>query len=104
MLHSFHIHEPQCRALFESREATKPERERKPCPRDPLLSLSPSGAGGKPGSARIRNRAELDEVNAQAMMAWSSGVLEECRFCARRFLPEKLAIHNRACTAAHPSR
>ena len=102
MLHSFSIHEPQCRALYEARELTKPEKERRPCPKDPYAE---GGAGGGfPGGKQIRNRAELDEVNAVAMAAWSTGVLEECRYCGRRFLPEKLAIHRKSCNASHPAR
>lgn len=80
MLHSFPIHEPQCRALFESREAAKPAKDRKPCPVDPLLLMRQSqgglsgrggrgtGAGqGNEPSLRIGSRAELDAVNASAM-------------------------------------
>lgn len=83
---------------------TKPEKDRKPCPRDPYSDRGGSlnkSLGGKGG---IRNRAELDEINAAAVNAWSTAVLEECRHCGRRFLPEKLAIHNKACNSSHPSR
>jgi hypothetical protein len=38
MLHSFAIHEAQCRELFEKREALKPPKERRKCPSDPFAS------------------------------------------------------------------
>ena len=39
MVHSFAIHETQCRDLFNARENQKPPKERKVCPEDPLIQM-----------------------------------------------------------------
>lgn len=131
MLHSFDIHIAQCKELYEKREALKPVKERKPCPNDPLIGLSNNfGVGtnnfdgnstGNSTNSTIKSggmnltggggidmskmtHEELDALNNQSTEAWNSAVLAKCEFCGRTFLPEKLAIHNRSCTAENPSR
>lgn len=47
---------------------------------------------------------ELDMLNSAAQQVWSTESLVSCQFCNRRFLPEKLKIHNKSCTASNPAR
>lgn len=90
MIHSFAIHEPQCRELFEKREALKPAKERRKCPADPVAHMEAT-------------KGNIDEINDISNQAWSDN-LAKCQFCGRSFLPEKLLIHNKSCTASKPSR
>jgi hypothetical protein len=92
MIHSFQIHVEQCRELFEKREALKPPKERFKCPTDPMIMM-----GG------MKDHMDIDAVNAASQQAWSNS-LAQCEFCGRSFLPEKLPVHNRSCTASNPSR
>jgi hypothetical protein len=116
MLHSFDIHIKQCKELFLAREAQKDPRERKKLPEDPLEKLGtgqygsgpPSSASGErkntESGAQQLTRKELDELNQISSDAYNTEVLATCQFCGRTFLPEKLAIHNRSCTADSPAR
>ena len=97
MVHSFSIHEAQCRDLFEKREEQKPLKERRKCPSDPMANEF------RAMGANISGK-QLDKLNSAAQQQWSTEVLAECRNCSRRFLPEKLAIHQRSCTVDNPSR
>lgn len=99
LLPGFDNHVIQCRALFEKREAQKPPKERRSCPQDPMLNEYCAGVSGKFASSD----AYLDQANAAAQNAWES-TLSVCRNCNRSFLPEKLPIHQRSCTAANPAR
>lgn len=90
MLHSFEIHVAQCKDLFEKREMTKPPKERRKCPTDPTMTFK-------------GNMNDLDAVNAASQQAWT-GTLAKCLFCGRSFLPEKIHIHNKSCTADNPAR
>lgn len=93
MLHSFPIHEAQCRDLFEKRESQKPPKERRKCPEDPMKGYTPN-----------MSAKALDELNAASYKAWSEQALVRCGNCNRTFLPEKLPIHQRSCTADRPAR
>jgi hypothetical protein len=99
MVHSFAIHVAQCQELFDKREALKPPKERRKCPSDPMANYAPSSSSGKNMSQR-----ELDHMNALSQQQWSNEALMPCGNCGRRFLAEKLPIHQRSCTADHPSR
>ena len=92
MVHSFEIHEKQCRELFEKKEEQKPPRERKKCP------INPMGGQKLTGS-----KSDIDAYNAAAAETWTTS-LSECKFCGRRFLPEKLLIHNKSCRAGSVAR
>ena len=100
MLHSFAIHENQCRDLFEKREELKPVKERRRCPDNPFNSnvavLKAAGGGS--------TRGLIDAMNAAASESYNTGMLTACNYCGRTFLPEKLAIHNRSCTSDNPAR
>ena len=96
MLHSFAIHETQCRELYEKREELKPPKERRRCPDNPFNGMSMKGITSQ--------RGLMDAMNAAASEAFTTGVMSSCRYCGRTFLPEKLLIHNRSCTADNPAR
>lgn len=107
LLPGFENHVSQCRALFEQREALKPPKERRPCPQDPYLSLYSHGGGAEVSKNRKSSawgdQSVLDDINAATSKAWKD-TLSPCKFCGRSFLPEKLIIHNRSCTASNPAR
>lgn len=117
MLHSFDIHIKQCKELFLAREALKDPRERKKLPEDPMEKLGFNGGQSSPEKRSSSNAAgaaspnpvnteslSLDEINRMATEAFNNEALSRCAFCGRTFLPEKLAIHNRSCTAENPAR
>ena len=102
MLHSFSIHEKQCRELFEKWESQKPLKERRRCPEDPMKN-SNLILGKTSGGERMSTR-ELNELNDAARKAWSTECLVRCQNCDRSFLPEKLKIHQRSCTQNNPAK
>eukprot|EP01035_Chromulina_nebulosa_P024025 gene24025-31202_t len=86
----------------------KPVKERRSCPQDPFASLTSKGGAtaelislSKSGTISSR---ELDLLNSAAQQVWNTESLVACSFCNRRFLPEKLKIHNKSCTASNPAR
>lgn len=91
LLPGYDIHVMKCREIFEQREALKPAKERRACPRDPYAS-----SGG-------RGFQSLDEENEVIHQNWKSS-LPQCVNCGRSFLPEKLPIHQRSCTASNPAK
>lgn len=93
MLHSFAIHETQCRAMFEKWENQKPVKERRKCPEDPMRGFNPN-----------MSMKELNKLNAESQQVWSDQALVRCQNCNRTFLPEKLPIHQRSCTSSNPAR
>lgn len=128
MLHSFDIHIKQCKELFLAREAQKDPRDRKKLPEDPLEKLAGSGiaspgtfshedasnfspagrsstASPMPGLDPSKlTRKELEELNKLSNDTYNTETLSTCAYCGRTFLPEKLVIHNRSCTADNPAR
>lgn len=120
-VHSYDIHLKQCKELWIAREAQKDPKERKKLPEDPALRLLNRGEADSPDGKSSRNnnsnsnsntgnndstpsRSELDELNKLASEAFNTEALAQCAYCGRTFLPEKLAIHNRSCTADNPAR
>jgi hypothetical protein len=97
LLAGFNHHVEGCSKLFIQREALKPIRERRALPVDPMLSM---GAGFD-GALNVGNN--LDQINALSQQAYND-TLSVCQFCGRKFVPEKLAIHNRSCRADNPAR
>jgi len=93
MLHSFAIHETQCRAMFEKWENQKPAKDRRRCPEDPMRGFNPN-----------MSTKELNKLNAESQQVWSDQALVRCQNCNRTFLPEKLPIHQRSCTSSNPAR
>ena len=86
------FHVAQCKDLFTKREAQKPLKERRSTPQDPMLTYGMN-----------MTKMSTAEIDALAMKSFET-TLAECRFCGRKFLPEKLAIHNRSCTESHPAK
>jgi hypothetical protein len=91
LLAGYAYHIEGCAKLFLAREEQKPKKERRPLPVNPFDNMA---AGGK------KSAAEMNELSQQAY----NGTLSECAFCGRRFLPEKLLIHNKSCRADKPAR
>ena len=93
--------------MWEKREALKPPNERKSLPRDPV-EMFQTGREERASGTNINNDGSppltLDEINKMATTAFNTESLSTCAFCGRTFLPEKLIIHNRSCTADHPAR
>ncbi len=100
LLPGFDNHVVQCRELFEKREMQKPPKERRPCPIDPML-MNPYHTGSS--SKKGYSSTDLDAINDASQKAWQQTLLA-CRNCGRKFLPDKLTIHNRSCTASNPAR
>jgi hypothetical protein len=113
-LHSYDIHLKQCKELWIAREAQKDPKERKKLPEDPALRLlsggSVSGENEEDSPTRIvaaigiEGGLSLAELNKLASETFNTETLSTCAFCGRTFLAEKLAIHNRSCTADNPAR
>lgn len=109
-LHSFEIHLKQCKELWIAREAEKDPRVRKPLPEDPMLKLgialdeASQGSGNGGGGGGALSARKLEEINRISTQAFNTEALSACEFCGRTFLPEKLAIHNKSCTADNPAR
>jgi hypothetical protein len=47
---------------------------------------------------------DLDALNQRATDTFNTESLSTCPYCGRTFLPEKLVIHNKSCTAENPAR
>jgi len=114
--HSFEIHLKQCKVLFLAREAEKRmyllflERllffiflhiapgERKPLPSEPNDAIN---VGKK---ASEMTAADLEQMNQMAADSFNTNIMSKCEYCGRTFMPEKLLIHNRSCTASNPAK
>ncbi|CAG5124678.1 unnamed protein product [Candidula unifasciata] len=75
---SISIHEPQCLEKWKVQNAQLPKEQRRPIPRKPQGPVS---------------REEMNEA------AWKSSQaqLVPCPNCARKFAPDRLVVHQRAC-------
>jgi len=91
LLAGYDYHVEKCKELFEKREALKPVKERRKI-RDPFANVT-NGMKG----------ISIDEHNELSQQAFTDNLVS-CLHCARKFLPEKLEIHNRSCTSSNPSR
>ncbi|ETV95737.1 hypothetical protein H310_10810 [Aphanomyces invadans] len=101
-LSSYEIHLKQCKQLWIAQEELKPLKERRPVPEPPHALVS-SECGDVP-SAYDLTPEQLEAQNRAAQQAFENKVMEKCAFCGRTFNPERLAIHNRSCTAEHPAK
>ena len=81
--------------MFQKREALKPKNERRKLPENPFKT-SPPITGDM-------TKEMIDEMNAISMNTFTA-TLESCQWCGRKFLPDKLIIHNRSCTQENPAR
>lgn len=90
LIAGYEHHIKQCAALFEKRQALLPPKERR------MLPPRPEALGRGGGLT-------MQEHNEMAMRAMAS-TMAECEHCGRTFLPEKLAIHHKSCSASTPAR
>ena len=103
-LSSYEIHLKQCKELWIAREAQKDPKDRKKLPEDPALRLATKDSEVSVNQVESPQKLDLEELNKAASEAFNTVSLDTCAFCGRSFLPEKLLIHNRSCTADNPAR
>ena len=80
---SISIHEPQCLEKWKIENDKLPKGQRRPLPKKPEAI----GAGGK---------YDIDAMNEAAWQS-SQAQLIPCENCGRRFAPDRLPVHQRAC-------
>lgn len=97
LIAGYDYHVQQCSELFVKREELKPKKERRILPQNPF-NFSDNLCKSLPTSQK-----ELDIYN-NASMAMYNSTLVNCNNCNRKFLPEKLIIHNKSCTEMRPAR
>ena len=95
---SLAIHLPQCAQLWKDRQKLLPRSERRPVPKAPL-TLSAIA------SLKIdsKDTAAMEQFNKTMMGVFVEKGLVGCQHCGRRFLEEKLPVHQRSCTAERPA-
>ena len=95
---SLAIHLPQCAKLWKDRQKLLPRSERRPVPKAPLTLSTIT-------SMKIdsKDTAAMEEFNRTMMGVFVEKGLVGCQHCGRRFLEEKLPIHQRSCTAERPA-
>jgi hypothetical protein len=84
-IHSIDIHVPQCEKLWRQRQELLPPQERKPVP-----TLQ-----GDPKTMTLEKRNEM------ALELHTQDALEECHYCGRTFLPDRLKVHVPSCERNH---
>jgi len=91
---SIAIHVPHCRKRWEDEQRKIPKSQRRspPTPPDQLDEVLQGKLEGE----------DLRKFNEAAMTEWNRAVLEECEYCGRTFLPNKLAKHQKSCTQEKP--
>uniref|UniRef100_S4RA66 C2HC/C3H-type domain-containing protein n=1 Tax=Petromyzon marinus TaxID=7757 RepID=S4RA66_PETMA len=82
---SISIHEPQCFTKWHIENDKLPKNMRRPEPKKPEVALIKSSG-----------TYDLEAANAAAWQS-SQGQLVPCPVCGRTFLPDRLAVHQRAC-------
>ena len=91
LITSYDLHVAKCAAIFEGQEALKPVKERRQLPKNPSRVLQ--------NSVTLQS-SDLERLNRESFLS----TLVECQYCNRRFLPEKLIIHNKSCTDTNPAK
>ena len=109
ILSSYAIHTKQCKKLFEAREAQKPVKDRKSCPKEPEALQSFLNGYDNIGNQSKRSISNhiSDEIFAQLQKEATENAVSglcECEHCGRTFLEDKLAIHHKSCSAESPAR
>ena len=102
---SIAIHLRSCKERFLREEDAKPTGSRRPLP-DMLFRENSAATAAFPGERTPTGASaspHIQQWNDEAASVYRDS-MSECAFCARRFLPEKLEIHNRSCTAERPAR
>lgn len=88
---SIDIHIKSCTKRWETDEAQKPVRERRPVPKPPQNydMIKAKGSSLK--------QKDMDAFNEEAFKQYSEESRVPCPFCARKFLPDRLEVHLRSC-------
>ena len=95
---SLAIHLPQCAKLWKDRQKLLPRSERRPVPKAPLTLTAITAM-----KIDSSDTAAMEEFNRTMMGVFVEKGLVGCQHCGRRFLVEKLPIHQRSCTAERPA-
>ena len=95
---SLAIHLPQCAKLWKDRQKLLPRNERRPVPKAPL-PLDAIAAM----KIDSKDTAAMEQFNKTMMGVFVEKGLVGCQHCGRRFLEEKLPVHQRSCTAERPA-
>ena len=93
---SITIHEPQCLKKWHLENNKLPKKLRRKPPTKPA-------AYDALGSIGMYGRVDLEKVN-QAAFQSAQEQLIPCNVCGRTFLPDRLPVHQRSCTASNPAR
>jgi len=95
---SLAIHLPQCAQLWKDRQKLLPKSERRPVPKANLTiqQLQSVKIDSKDSDA-------IAKFNEQQFGAFVEKSLIPCEHCGRRFLTEKLPVHQKSCTAERPA-
>ena len=105
---SIDIHLKSCIQAWEKREAEKPVGKRRPVPNPPKgyeeikKNLDKVKPMPKPQASEEPMYAPYDdeEFIDNAFKDWMSKALVACSKCGRKFVPESLRVHARACDGA----
>ncbi|KNC96082.1 uncharacterized protein SPPG_09541 [Spizellomyces punctatus DAOM BR117] len=87
---SLAIHEKQCLAKWDARNALLPKEQRRPRPRPP-------NAGGSGNDAVAVGGLSTQDYNDAAFATFMDQGREECPNCSRKFLRDRLEVHLRSC-------
>ena len=88
---SINIHIDQCKVKFLNEEKKKPKSERRPLPKEPKNFddvVTGKGDGNR------------DAYNDEAFKEYNENALERCDGCARTFLPDSFAKHQKRCNGS----
>lgn len=94
---SISIHVKSCQKKFEEEEKAKPASQRRKLPSLDTNAYSEQALRGM-------HAGELERLNDHVAKQWNEAVLQKCGICGRTFLPDRLAVHQRSCTASTPAR
>ena len=93
---SITIHEPQCLKKWHLENNKLPKKlQRKP-------PVKPAAYDAL-GSIGTYGRVDLEKVNEAAFQSAQEQLIP-CNVCGRTFLPDRLQVHQRSCTASNPAR
>ncbi|CAB3400303.1 unnamed protein product [Caenorhabditis bovis] len=88
---SIAIHEPQCLRKWHLENEKLPKSKRRVAPVKP--------------DAIIDHNGQIDqEATNEVLWKNSQGLMVECEHCERKFNEDRLAVHQRSCTAEKPAK